>query len=215
MEEILDCGCGLDVHKDKIEACILKKGSKSAYRETFGCISSDLNKLCDWLKEHECKNIAMESTGVYWLPIYERIEEKCAPCESLYVVNAYEIRNMPGRKTDVKDAQWLAELLCHGLLHNSFIPDRKVRNMREISRLRRKTVQSRATEINRLEKYLQRHGFKFSSVFSSITGVSASALLHRLSTQGKLSLRDIQDCSKKGLKHLPEEIFAAINGELN
>ena len=215
MEEILESGCGLDVHKDKIEACILKKGNKSAYRETFGCISSELNRLCDWLNKHECKNIAMESTGVYWLPIYERIEEKCFPYESMYVVNAHEIKNMPGRKTDIKDAQWLAELLCHGLLHNSFIPSRQVRNMREISRLRRKTVQSKATEINRLEKYLQRHGFKFSSVFSSITGVSATALLHRLSQQGKLSLRDIHDCSRAGLKHVPEEIFAAVNGELN
>ena len=215
MEEILNSGCGLDVHKDKIEACILKKDCKSAYRETFGCISSELNRLCDWLNEHECKNIAMESTGVYWLPIYERIEEKCSPYESMYVVNAYEIKNVPGRKTDVKDAQWLAELLCHGLLHNSFIPPREVRNMREISRLRRKTVQTKTTEINRLEKFLQTHGFKFSSVFSSITGVSATALLHRLSEKGKLSLRDIHDCSTARLKHIPEEIFAAINGELN
>lgn len=90
MEEILECSCGLDVHKDKIEACILKTGAGSAYRETFGCIPSELNRLCEWLNAHGCRNIAMESTGVYWLPIYERIEEKCAPCESLLVVNAYE-----------------------------------------------------------------------------------------------------------------------------
>jgi len=215
MEEILECSCGLDVHKDKIEACILKTGAGSAYRETFGCISSELNRLCEWLNTHGCRNIAMESTGVYWLPIYERIEEKCVPCESLLVVNAYEVKNMPGRKTDVKDAEWLAQLLKCGLLHNSFIPERIVRSMREISRMRRKTVQAKSREINHLEKYLQMHGFKFSSVFSSITGVSAEALLKRLASRGRITLRDIHDCCDKRLRHVPEEIFAAVNGELD
>lgn len=215
MEEILECSCGLDVHKEKIEACILKTGEASAYRATFGCISSELDRLCQWLNEHECHNIVMESTGVYWLPIYERIEEKCSPCESLMVVNAYEVKNLPGRKTDVKDAEWLSQLLKCGLLHNSFIPERIIRNMREISRMRRKTVRARTSEINHLEKYLQTHGFKFSSVFSSLTGVSATALLNRLSEHGKITLRDIYDCCNKRLRHVPEEIFAAVNGELN
>lgn len=215
MEEILECSCGLDVHKEKIEACILKTGEASAYRATFGCISSELDRLCQWLNEHECRNIVMESTGVYWLPIYERIEEKCSPCESLMVVNAYEVKNLPGRKTDVKDAEWLSQLLKCGLLHNSFIPERIIRNMREISRMRRKTVRARTSEINHLEKYLQTHGFKFSSVFSSLTGVSATALLNRLSEHGKITLRDIYDCCNKRLRHVPEEIFAAVNGELN
>lgn len=215
MEEILECSCGLDVHKDKIEGCILKTGAKSAYRETFGCTSKELDRLSEWLNAHDCRNIAMESTGVYWLPIYERIEEKCAPCESLYVVNASEVKNMPGRKTDVKDAQWLAQLLKCGLLHNSFIPERVVRSMREISRARRKTVQARSSELNHLEKFLQTHGFKFSSVFSNLTGISVSALLKRLAARGKISLRDIYDCYNKRLSHVPEEIFAAVNGEMN
>ena len=215
MEEILKCSCGLDVHKDKIEACILKTGDTSVYRETFGCISKELDRLCDWLNGHECRNTAMESTGVYWLPIYERIEEKCPRRESLLVVNAYEVKNLPGRKTDIKDAEWLAQLLKCGLLHNSFIPERDVRDMREISRLRRKTVQARASEINHLEKYLQKHGFKFSSVFSSISGVSSTALLKRLADNGKITRRDIYDCCNKRLRHLPDEIFAAVNGELN
>ena len=94
LEEILECSCGLDVHKDKIEACILKTGAKAAYRERFGCISSELDRLCKWIKEHGCKDIAMESTGVYWLPIYERIEAKCPDRQSLLVVNAYEIKNI-------------------------------------------------------------------------------------------------------------------------
>ena len=215
MEEIIECSCGLDVHKDKIEACILKTGAGSAYRETFGCMASELDRLCKWLNAHGCRNAAMESTGVYWLPVYERIEEKCVPFESLLVVNAHDIKNMPGRKTDVKDAEWLAQLLKCGLLHNSFIPERIVRSMREISRMRRKTVQAKSREINHLEKYLQMHGFKFSSVFSSITGVSAEALLKRLACRGRITLADIHDCCSKRLKHVPEEIFAAVNGELD
>ena len=217
LEEILECSCGLDVHKDKIEACILKTGAKAAYRETFGCISSELDRLCRWINEHGCKDIAMESTGVYWLPIYERIEEKCPDRQSLLVVNAYEIKNMPGRKTDIKDAHWIALLLKRGLLrqHNSFIPEHTVRSMREVSRLRRKITGDRSKASNQLEKFLQTHGFKFSSVFSSITGMSSTALLKRLAQRGKLSLRDIYDCCYRNLKHVPEEILAAVNGELN
>jgi hypothetical protein len=217
LEEILECSCGLDVHKDKIEACILKTGAKAAYRETFGCISSELDRLCRWINEHGCKDIAMESTGVYWLPIYERIEAKCPDRQSLLVVNAYEIKNMPGRKTDIKDAHWIALLLKRGLLrqHNSFIPEHTVRSMREVSRLRRKITGDRSKASNQLEKFLQTHGFKFSSVFSSITGMSSTALLKRLAQRGKLSLRDIYDCCYRNLKHVPEEILAAVNGELN
>ena len=180
LEEILEISCGLDVHKDKIEACILKTGTEAAYRERFGCISSELDRLCKWINEHGCKD-------------------------------------MPGRKTDIKDAHWIAMLLKRGLLrtHNSFIPEHIVRSMREISRLRRKITGERSKASNQLEKFLQTHGFKFSSVFSSITGMSATALLKRLSERGKLSLRDVHDCCYRNLKHVPEEILAAINGELD
>ena len=217
LEEILDCSCGLDVHKDKIEGCILKTGAESVYRETFGCTSAELDRLCEWINNHGCKDIAMESTGVYWLCVYERIEERCAGYQSLYVVNAYEIKNMPGRKSDVKDAHWIAMLLKRGLLriHNSFIPEHVVRNMREVSRLRRKIIQERSKASNQLEKFLQTHGFKFSSVFSSITGVSSVALMKRLADNGRIAMRDIYDCCSKRLKHVPEEIMAAVNGELN
>ena len=217
IEEILEISCGLDVHEEMIEACVLKTGAEAAYRERFGCTSKELDRLCVWLNGHGCRDVAMESTGVYWLPVYERIEEKCPGYQSLLVVNAYEIRNMPGRKSDVADAQWIATLLKHGLLrkYNSFIPEHAVRNMREVSRLRRKVTGQRITATNQLEKFLQMHGFKFSSVFSSITGVSSTALLTRLAEHGKVTLRDIHDCCDKRLKHVPEEILAAVNGELN
>ena len=215
--EILECSCGLDVHEEMIEACILKTGAETAYWKRFGCTSKELDELCNWINSHECKDIAMESTGVYWLPVYERIEAKCAGYQTLLVVNAYEIKNMPGRKSDPEDAHWIAMLLKHGLLrkYNSFIPEHAVRNMREISRLRRKITGQRSTAINQLEKFLQTHGFKFSSVFSSITGVSATALLKRLAEKGKVSLKDIHDCCNKRLKHVPQEIMTAVNGDLN
>ena len=217
LEEILECSCGLDVHEEMIEACILKTGAKTAYRAKFGCTSIELDRLCEWINSHGCKDIAMESTGVYWMPVYARIEEKCPDYHSLLVINAYEIKNMPGRKSDVADAHWIATLLKRGLLrkYNSFIPEHAVRNMREVSRLRRKITGQKITAINQLEKFLQIHGFKFSSVFSSITGVSATALLKRLAEQGKISIRDIYDCCNKRLKHVPEDIMTAVNGELN
>ena len=126
MKSILDCCCGLDVHKDKIEACILKTAEQTAIRSTFGSKSSELDQLCKWLNENECYHVAMESTGVYWQPIYDRIEEKCPGILSLMVVNAHHMHNVPGRKTDVKDAEWIAELMQHGLLTNSFIPRKEV-----------------------------------------------------------------------------------------
>ena len=217
LEEILECSCGLDVHKDKIEACILKTGSESVYRETFGCTSRELDRLCEWINCHGCKDVAMESTGVYWLSVYERIEKRCPDYQSLSVVNAYEIKNMPGRKSDIRDAHWIALLLKRGLLrmHNSFIPEHTVRNIREVSRMRRKVIQERSKASNQLEKFLQTHGFKFSSVFSSITGMSATRLMHRLAEHGKITLRDIYDSYNKHLKRVPEEIMAAVSGELN
>ena len=217
IDVILECGCGLDIHEEMIEACILKTGAETVFQERFGCTSKELDRLCEWINGHGCKDVAMESTGVYWLPVYERIEEKCPGYQSLLVVNAYEIKNMPGRKSDVADAHWIATLLRHGLLrkYNSFIPEHAVRNMREVSRLRRKVTGQKITATNQLEKFLQTHGFKFSSVFSSITGMSATALLKRLSEQGKIFLRDIYDCCDKRLKHVPEEIMVAVNGELN
>ena len=215
MEAILECCCGMDVHKDKIEACILKDAEGRPYREQFGCISKELDRLCEWLKSHECRHIAMESTGVYWQPIYERIEELCPEREQLLVVNARHMRNLPGRKTDVKDAEWIAQLMQHGLLNNSFIPERDVRGMRELSRMKRGVVRERATQVNRLEKFLQRHGFKLSSVISSIVGASGMQLLRTLARKGVLSLEAVRHCCSARLAHTPEEIYPAISGKLD
>ena len=137
MDVLLERCCALDVHKDVIEACILITGDEAAVlRESFGSIRSELARLCRWLKENLCMHAAMESTGVYWQPIYDQIEEEVGDMKSLTVVNASHMRNLPGRKTDVKDAEWIAQLLQHGLLSKSFVPDKKVRTLREMSRYR-------------------------------------------------------------------------------
>lgn len=120
MEVLLERCCGLDVHKDVIQACILIAGEEAlVLRESFGTIRSELSRLCRWLKENECMYATMESTGVYWLPIYDQIEEEIPAMQSLMVVNASHMRNLPGRKTDVKDAEWIAQLLQHGLLYTA------------------------------------------------------------------------------------------------
>lgn len=216
MEVLLERCCGLDVHKDVIQACILIAGEESVVlRESFGTIRSELSRLCRWLKENECLYAAMESTGVYWLPIYDQIEEEIPAMQSLMVVNASHMRNLPGRKKDVKDAEWIAQLLQHGLLSKSFVPDKKVRTMREISRYRIGYVNDRTRYINRLEKFLQKHGFKLSSVMNSIVGLSGMKMLDVLSVKGELTLDDVKTCSNRNLHKKPDEIHVAMNGRLN
>jgi transposase len=216
MEVLLERCCGLDVHKDIVQACILVSGEEmAALHESFGSIRSELSRMCMWLKENHCMNVAMESTGVYWLPIFDQIEEEIPEIQTLMVVNPAHMRNLPGRKSDVKDAEWIAQLLQHGLLSKSFIPDKDVRIMREISRYRIGYVNERTRAINRLEKFLQRHGFRLSSVMNSIVGVSGLKVLDVLSKKGMLTLDDVRMCSYRNLKRKPEEIYAAINGKLN
>ena len=157
MDVLMECCCGLDVHKDMVEACIIQGWLEepAIYREQFG---------------------TMESTGIYWRRVYETIEE--APrWDCLLVVNARHMRNLPGQKSDVKDAEWIATLLRHGLLEHSYIPEKTIRDLREFSRLRRVLVQEKNRHINRLEKFLQAHGFRLSSVLSDMLCVSGRKLL--------------------------------------
>lgn len=216
MEVLLERCCGLDVHKDVIQACILIAGEEVvALRESFGTIRKELSRLCRWLKDNQCMYAAMESTGVYWLPIYDQIEEEIPEMQSLMVVNASHMRNLPGRKSDVKDAEWIAQLLQHGLLSKSFVPEKEVRTMREISRSRTGFVNDRTRHINRLEKYLQKHGFRLSSVMSNIVGLSGMKMLDVLSKKGELTLEDVIICRNGNLRKKPGEIHEAMNGRLN
>jgi len=164
--------CGLDVHKKSVTVCAITPEGKEI--QTFGTMTGDIIALVDWIKSKGCSHVAMESTGVYWKPLYNLLEIE--QIETL-VVNAKHIKAVPGRKTDVKDAEWIADLLRHGLLKGSFIPGRDQRELRELVRYRRSLINERSREVNRLQKVLEGCNIKLSSVASDITGVSAKAML--------------------------------------
>lgn len=216
MQAILECCCGVDVHKDMIEACIIQGLENPVLiRQQFSTIPSELQAFVQWLYENDCYHIAMESTGVYWKPIYETIEEFSPYYESIIVANAHHMRNLPGRKTDVKDAEWIATLLQHGLLEPSFVPDRTIRNLREYSRTYKNYIREKSRCINRMEKFLQTHGFKLSGVLSDINNVSGIRILTILSEKGSLSVDDVKNAISSNTKCSAEEIQSAICGRLN
>lgn len=179
MEAVYERCCGIDVHKKVIVSC-LRIGRKQETRE-FGTSTSELRELANWLHENNCQIAAMESTGSYWKPVYNVLE---VLGQEVMVVNAHHIKNVPGRKTDVKDAEWIAQLLQCGLLRASYIPNRDQRELREIARYRKSLVEERAREINRLEKTLQGANIKLSSVVSEITGKSSRNIIKALVGEG-------------------------------
>ena len=212
MEAMLERGCGLDVHKDKIEACIMINTTPEieVIRERFGSTAAELKRLSKWIEDQQVKNVAMESTGVYWMPIYEALESNIGERIDILVANAYHMKNVPGRKTDVKDAQWIAELLLKGLLEHSYVPNRYMRDVREISRARRKLIRERVREWNHVEKYLQAHGIKLTSVLSSITCVTAQEIIKVFAEKGEITQEELRRCRRGTLKHSEEEMYEAL-----
>lgn len=217
MDPIMDCCCGVDVHKDMLEVCIIKDGFENPQilHCRFGTIPYELQKFTDWLSENDCHYVAMESTGVYWRPVYEKIEDIFGNTCTIIVANAHNMRNLPGRKSDIKDAEWIATLLMHGLLEPSFVPDRVIRDLREFSRTYKNSISEKSRCINRLEKFLNTHGFKLSSVLSDITSVSGLKILTILSEQGYLTLDDVEKAKSGHTKHTAAEIQSAVCGTLN
>lgn len=175
MEIVHTCCCGMDVHKKTVVACLLSQSGKEV--KTFGTMTADLLAMNAWLREQGCQMVAMESTGSYWKPIYNLLEADQMPA---MVVNAQHIKAVPGRKTDVKDAEWIAQLLQHGLLRASFIPARAQRELAELVRYRRSLVEMRSAESNRVQKVLEGANIKLGSVLSNVLGVSGRAVLERL-----------------------------------
>jgi transposase len=216
MLSLLNCTCGLDVHKDMIQACILKGegATPDIVRAEFATKQAGLESLCAWIDALACDSIALESTGVYWMPVYETIE-RLYPEKDVIVVNAQHMHNLPGRKSDVKDAEWIARMLRYGLLEASFVPDRHVRDMRKVSRFKRAATNERTASVNRLEKFLQMEGFKLSSVVSNILGASGRALLDTLALKGKLAFSDVESSIRGNLKASSDEIHLAIKGRLD
>ena len=175
MDKVYVICCGIDVHKKLIVAC-LRKGNKHEIRE-FGATTRELLSMVDWLKENGCQMAAMESTASYWKPLYNILESSDL---SAIVVNARHMKAVPGRKTDVKDAEWIADLLQHGLLQASYIPDKDQRELRELIRYRKSLVGERTRELNRLQKMLEGANIKLSGTVRDINGKSARNILEYL-----------------------------------
>ena len=179
MEQLIERGCGLDVHRDTVAACVRVPGPNRGPQQdvrTFGTTAAELLALRDWLEGHGVTHVAMESTGVYWKPVFYALEDSF----TCLLVNATHIKQVPGRKTDVRDCVWIAQLLEHGLLRGSFVPPAPIRELRDLTRHRKVLIQERSRAANRLHKLLQDAGIKLASVATDILGVSARAMLDAL-----------------------------------
>jgi transposase len=184
-------------------------GSVDKQTQTFGTTTDELLKLGDWLKAQSVSHVAMESTGVYWKPVYNLLEGLF----ELLVVNAQHVKAVPGRKTDVMDAEWIADLLRHGLLRGSFIPPRPQRELRELVRHRTNVVQRRAQSVNEMQKLLESANIKLASVATDVTGVSATEMLQRL-LKGNTDPAELADLARGKLKQKREALRKALRGDL-
>ena len=215
MRKVYDKCCGVDVHKKLLVACLVV-GGKREVRE-FGATTRELLAMADWLSGAGCEMAAMESTGSYWKPLYNVLE--CAGLPAM-VVNAQHVKNVPGRKTDVRDAEWLADLLQHGLLNASFIPSRPQRELRELLSYRRSLVADRAREVNRLQKVLEGGNIKLSGTVSNIVGMSGRALLDAALSGARVGAGDIARMREEGavsrrLKASDEQLADDLEGVLS
>lgn len=205
MQVVYERCCGLDVHKKKVVACVITPQAQEL--RTFGTTTSRLLALSDWLREHEVTHLAMESTGVYWKPICNLLEDEF----TVWVVNAHHMKTFPGRKTDVKDAEWIADLLRHNLIRPSFIPRRPQRDLRELVRYRRSLVQERTREANRIQKVLEGANIKLGSVASDVLGVSGREILSALS-DGEDDPKVLADMARGRLREKIDQLEEALDG---
>ena len=199
----------MDVHSDNVVACLMVK-RKTPIIRSFGTMTSDLKALRDWLAAEQVTHAAMESTGVYWKPVYNVLEDTL----DITLGNAREIKNMPGRKTDVEDAQWIANLLRHGLIRPSFIAPREIRDLRDLNRYRRKLVQSVSSERCRVQKILEDANIKLTEVVSNLFGVTGQGLLHAILDGEVITPKDLDRLVKGRLRPKIPVLAEAINGNL-
>ena len=201
---------GVDVHKKFVVACRLvvdEQGNTLQELREFSTMTADLEHMAEWLSAGNCTHVAMESTGVYWQPIHNILEDRF----EVFLVNAQSIKRMPGRKTDVKDAEWIATLMQHGLLQRSFIPCRAQRELRELTRYRQSLVEERNRFANRLQKVLEGTNIKLSSVVTDIQGVSAQAMLRAL-LNGEVDPKVLAELAKGRLRSKRAELEHALVG---
>jgi transposase len=210
MEQVIERGCGLDVHRDTIVACVrvpdAKKG-RAQHVRTFGTTTVELLTFRDWLEAHHVTHVAMESTGVYWKPVFHVLEGSV----QCLLVNAAHIKQVPGRKTDVQDCVWIAQLLEHGLLRGSFVPPAPIRDLRDLTRHRRALQQDRTRTANRVHKLLQDAGIKLASVATDIFGASGRAMLAAL-VEGTTDPAVLADLAKGKLRKKLPALREALTG---
>ena len=198
---------GIDVHKNLLVVC-LRIGRKTESRE-YGTTTGEIREIVKWLKSNQCQMAAMESTGSYWKPLYNIFEQESLPA---MIVNAYHIKNVPGRKTDWNDAFWIAKCLAQGLLKPSFVPAREQRELRDMTRFRKSQIEERSRNINRLQKFLEGANVKLGSWLSDIEGKSSTQLLELIIGKEDFTVDDVKARMYGKMKSTPEEIFAAIEG---
>ena len=212
MQVVYERCCGLDVHKQTVVACVLTPGPDGQTHKairTYGTMTAELLELADWLASEGVTHVAMESTGSYWKPIWNLLEGRF----TLLLVNARHIKAVPGRKTDVKDCEWLAELLQHGLLRPSFVPDRPQRELRELVRYRTALIQERSAELNRVQKTLEGANIKLAAVASEIRGKSSRQMLEAL-VAGTTAAKTLAELARGRMKAKRPQLEQALVGRI-
>src|ERR1700749_5066734 len=212
MEAIIGCACGLDVHQSSVVACvIIGAAGRRASRQTrtFGAMKGDLGSLREWLLDMGVTQVGMEATGVYWQPVHAALEEAF----TVIVGNASHMRNVPGRKTDVKDAKWIAGLIRHGLVRASFVPPPPIRVLRELVRHRKAIVNNQAAERNRTLQLLEGANIKLAGVISDVFGVSGMLMLQALA-DGQAAPAEMADLAKRRLRRKIDQLTLALDGQL-
>jgi transposase len=212
MDAILSCVAGLDVHKQTVVACVrwLDQGKVRTIVKTFGTVTRDLLELADWLQGRGVSHVAMESTGVFWKPIFHLLEGRF---QEILLVNAQHIKQVPGRKTDVKDCEWIAQLLQCGLLRGSFVPPPEIRRLRDLTRQRTQLVGDRARVANRIQKVLEDANIKLASVATDVLGVSGRAMLEAM-VAGNDDPEQLADLAKQRLRQKLPELRQALQGKV-
>src|SRR5215216_288946 len=211
--EVLYARCaGLDVHQKSVVACVRihgPVGRAQTSTRTFATDTAALLELSAWLEENQCSHVVMEATGVYWKPVWHILEESFA----LVLANASSVRNVPGRKSDVSDAAWLADLLAHGLVRASFVPERPTQELRDLTRTRKQMVKQRAQHVNRLHKVLEDANLKIGAYVTDITGVTGRAILGAL-IRGETDPAKLADLRDPRLKTPRDELMKALRGKV-
>lgn len=211
MEVVYGRCCGLDVHKETIAACAvwIESGQKQKQVRRFGTMTADLLALGDWLRGLGIRQVAMESTGVYWKPVWNVLEGEF----ELLLVNARHMRQVPGRKTDIKDCEWIADLLQHGLLRGSYVPEQSQRDLRELTRYRARLSDDRGRVASRVEKVLEDANIKLAAVATDVLGVSGRAMLAAM-VAGEQEGEKLAELAQRGLRKKMPELRAALSGRL-